>query len=138
MVNSADGYTTTSLATSLLYVSLCTDVFCVLRKNLTLLIYFPLCVNMFLSQSACHHPPPPLTSSSLFPALCLCTSVRTSCIFPPCFLSIQCHVFLITQSHNFLSAFVVAAVLKQVLGHYLAHKCVLLDGISSPMRVFVC
>lgn len=120
-------------------VSLCTDVFCDLRNKLTLLVYFPLCVNMFLSQSACPHPPAPLTSStSLFPALCLCTSVRTSCIFPPCFLSIQCHVFLITHSHNFLSAFVVAAVLKQVLGHYLAHKCVLLDGISSPMRVFVC
>lgn len=111
----------------------------VLRNNLTLLVYFPLCVNMFLSQSACHHPPLPLTSStSLFPTLCLCTSVRTSCIFPPCFLSIHCHVFLITHSHNFLSAFVVAAVLKQVLGHYLAHKCVLLDGISSPMCVFVC
>lgn len=109
------------------------------HKSLTLNEYFPLCVNMFLFWFAYHHPSAPLTSSiSLFPALCLCLSVRTSCIFSPCVLSVQFHVFSNNSSQKFLCTFVVAAVLKQVPGHYLACKCVLLDSIGTPLCMCLC
>lgn len=83
-------------------------------------------------------PPPDFINLSLFPALCLCPSVRTSCIFSPCILSFQLHVFSNNYGQKFLCTFVVAAVLKQVPGHYLACKCVLLDGIGTPMCMCLC
>lgn len=105
-------------------------------------------VSVFRCVSTCFSSGPPTASLhtypwlhpslSPFPALCLCPGVRTSCIFPPCFLSVPYHVFSNNPGHNFLSTFVVAAVLKQVLGRYLACKCVLLDGIGGPMCSCLC
>lgn len=61
--------------------------------------YISLCIlhesGLFLSLSASLYPSAPLTSSI---SLCLCTCIRTSCIFPPCFLCIQRCVFLITPA----------------------------------------
>lgn len=118
---------------------LCAAVFCMFHKSLALNEYFPLCVNMFLFWSAYHHLSTPLNSSiSLFPTLCLCPGARTSCIFSPCVLSIKFHVFSNNSSQTFLCTFVVAAVLRQVHGHYLACKCVLLDDIGTPMCMCLC
>lgn len=122
--------------TSVFFALLC-SVFC--AKTWPSMSIFRCVSTCFSSGPPTTIPLAPLTSPiSLFPALCLCPGVRTSCIFPPCFLSIHYHVFSNNSSHNFLSTFVVAAVLKQVLGHYLACKCVLLDGISNPMCACLC
>lgn len=121
---------------------LCAAVFCMFRKSLTLHEYFPLRVNMFLLWSASHHPsaspPPPLHQSLSFPLSAFAPVSGLPVFFHLAFSPFSPMFFLITPARNVSALFVVAAVLKQVPGHYLACKCVLLDGIGSPMCMCLC